>query len=61
MRSGIPLDGGVSWIALFVAGGYYFGQIPLVKQNFTLVILAIVVISIIPGIIEIYRQRTASR
>jgi membrane-associated protein len=52
--------GGVSWIALLVASGYYFGTIPLVKQHFSLVILAIVVISILPGIIEFYRQRTVS-
>jgi membrane-associated protein len=48
--------GGVAWIALFVFGGYYFGNIPTVKQNFTLVILAIIFISILPGIIEFVRQ-----
>jgi len=49
--------GGIAWIALFVLGGYFFGNIPLVKENFTLVILAIVFISILPGIIEFTRQR----
>ena len=49
--------GGVAWIALFVMGGYYFGNIPVVKQNFTLVILAIIFISILPGIIEFARHR----
>jgi membrane-associated protein len=54
------ISGGVSWIVLFIAAGYYFGNIPLVKHNFTLVILAIVFISMLPGIIEFFRQRAAS-
>lgn len=49
--------GGIVWIAVFVYGGYFFGNLPLVKKNFTLVILAIIVISILPGIIEFLRQR----
>ncbi len=49
--------GGVSWIAVFVFGGYYFGNIPLVKQNFSLVIFAIIIISVLPAIIEFLRQR----
>src|SRR5262249_30681158 len=49
--------GGVAWIGLFVFGGYYFGNIPVVKQNFTLVILAIIFISVLPGIIEFVRHR----
>jgi membrane-associated protein len=50
--------GGVAWISLFVFGGYYFGNLPTVKHNFTLVILAIIFISILPGIIEFLRQRS---
>jgi len=49
--------GGVAWIALFVFGGYLFGNIPLVKQNFTFVILAIIFLSILPGLVEFLRQR----
>lgn len=52
--------GGIAWIAVFIFGGYFFGNIPLVKRNFTLVILAIVFISILPGLIEIVRQRRGS-
>jgi membrane-associated protein len=52
--------GGIAWIALFIFGGYFFGNLPLVKKNFTLVVLAIVFISILPGIIEFLRQRTAA-
>jgi len=54
------ISGGVSWIVLFIAAGYYFGNIPLVRHNFSLVIMAIVFISILPGIIELWRGRTAS-
>lgn len=49
--------GGVMWCAIFIFGGYYFGNIPLVKRNFTLVILAIIFISILPGIIEYMKHK----
>jgi membrane-associated protein len=52
--------GGLLWTALFVFGGYYFGNHPLVKRNFTLVILAIIVISILPLVVEFvqnYRRK----
>ena len=50
--------GGVSWIALMLAGGYYFGNLPAVKNNFTLVIGAIILISVLPGVVEYLRQRS---
>jgi len=49
--------GGISWIALFIFGGYYFGNLSIVKRKFTLVIFAIILISILPGVIEYVRQR----
>lgn len=52
------LIGGVAWTASFLYGGYFFGNLPFVKQNFTLVILAIIIASIMPGIIEYWRHRT---
>jgi membrane-associated protein len=45
---GYNLLGGVSWVALFIWGGYLFGNIPLVKQNFGIVTLVIVFVSLIP-------------
>ncbi|MBE7413683.1 MAG: DedA family protein [Deltaproteobacteria bacterium] len=51
------ITGAIAWILIFVLAGYYFGSIPLVKENFTLVILAIIVLSIMPGIIEFVRAR----
>jgi membrane-associated protein len=52
--------GGIAWVVIFVFGGYFFGNIPFVKKNFSLVIFAIIFISILPGIIEFIRQRNQS-
>lgn len=49
--------GGIIWIGSFVLGGYYFGNIPAVKKNFTLVILAIIVVSVIPALIETVKTK----
>jgi membrane-associated protein len=49
--------GGVVWIVIFVAAGFWFGNIPIVKRNFTLVILAIIVLSVLPAVIEYWRAR----
>lgn len=51
--------GGIAWVAVFIFGGYYFGNLPFVKNNFTLVIMAIIIISVLPGVIEYFRQRRA--
>ena len=51
------ITGGIFWVAIFIFGGYYFGTIPIVKRNFTIVIMTIVVISIMPGVIEYLRNR----
>ena len=51
------IAGGLFWAASFLLAGYYFGNLPLVKENFTLVILAIIVLSILPGVVEYARQR----
>jgi membrane-associated protein len=53
--------GGIAWVALFTFGGYFFGNLPVVQQNFTFVILAIIFISILPAIIEFIRGRQQSR
>lgn len=45
--------GGCLWVALFVFSGYFFGNIPVVKQHFSLVILAIMVLSVLPIVYEI--------
>ncbi len=49
--------GGISWVAIFVFGGYFFGNIAFVKQNFSLVIAAIIIISFLPVFTEFIRHR----
>ncbi len=51
------IGGSIGWVLIFILGGYFFGNIPVVKANFTLVILAIIVISLLPGIIGYLRSR----
>ena len=49
--------GGIVWIVSFVLAGLFFGNIPAVKKNFTLVIMAIIVLSIMPAVIETVRVK----
>ncbi len=49
--------GGIFWVACFVFGGFYFGNLPAVKNHFTLVIVAIIVISVLPAVFEFLRHR----
>ncbi|MEX2282360.1 MAG: DedA family protein [Gemmatimonadota bacterium] len=52
--------GGVVWVGLFVFAGYFFGNIPTVENNFELVILVIIFLSILPPVIEYLRSRKAA-
>ena len=49
--------GGALWIALFCYAGYFFGDMPVVQDNLKLLIVAIIVISILPAVVEILRMR----
>jgi membrane-associated protein len=49
--------GAVLWVGLFVPAGYFFGNIPAVRKNFTLVILAIIALSVLPFAFEAIRAR----
>lgn len=49
--------GGVLWVTLFTFAGYFFGNLQIVQDNFSLVIIAIVLISVMPAIIEYFRER----
>ncbi len=49
--------GGILWIAAFAYAGFFFGNIPMVKRNFTLVIFAIIILSVMPGVIEIIKHK----
>jgi membrane-associated protein len=54
------VSGAVLWVVSLAYAGYFFGNLPIIKNNLTLVILGIIFLSILPGIIEILRQRRAS-
>ncbi len=49
--------GGIAWVLLFVFAGFYFGNLPFVKNNFSFVIIAIIIISVLPGVYEFVRQK----
>ena len=54
---GYSFAGSVLWVGVFVLGGYFFGNIPVVKNNFTIVIFAIILISVLPGVVHYLRHR----
>lgn len=49
--------GAVAWVGLFVYGGYHFGNMEFVKRRFSLVIVAIIIISVMPMVVEFIRAR----
>lgn len=53
--------GGVSWVSACTAAGFLFGNIPFIKENFSLVILAIVFVSVIPMIIMYLNEKSKSK
>ncbi len=53
--------GGIAWVAVFIFGGYFFGNLPVVRRNFTIVIFAIIFISVLPGVIEYLRLRKKAK
>jgi membrane-associated protein len=50
------VGGGIGWVVVFLCGGFFFGNIPVVRNNFSLVILALLLIPGIPAVIEFLRQ-----
>lgn len=52
--------GGIVWVTLFTLGGYYFGRLPFVQDNFTIVVLAIILISVLPAAYEFLKSRLES-
>jgi membrane-associated protein len=53
--------GGITWVALFLGLGYFFGNIPFVRSNFELVIIAIILISVLPAIYEVGKSKLEKR
>jgi membrane-associated protein len=52
------ISGGIAWVASFILAGYFFGNMPIVKRNFHIVIFAIIFISLLPTVIEVLRARS---
>jgi membrane-associated protein len=57
---GYNLLGGISWVLLFLWGGYLFGNIPVIKQNFGIVTIVIILLSLVPMGVAYLRSRTAA-
>lgn len=53
--------GGITWVALFTMLGYFFGTIPFVQNNFELVIIAIILISVVPIFVEWYKAKKEAK
>jgi len=49
--------GGIVWTSLFIFAGYFFGNLPFVEENFSLVIIAIVIISVLPAVWEYFKAK----
>ncbi len=54
------VTGGIAWVVICVGAGYIFGNVPVVKENFTLVALGIVAVSLLPMVVEYLRHRRSS-
>ena len=52
--------GALLWVLLFTYAGYLFGDLPVVQENLKLLIVAIIVLSVLPGVIEIIRHKRAA-
>ncbi len=55
------IGGGTFWVCLFALLGYFFGSLPVVKENFSVAVLAIIALSLTPMVIEVWKARTQSR
>ncbi len=50
--------GALLWVGLFLYAGYYFGNLPIVRKNFTLLIFGILILSVLPIVIEAWKARS---
>lgn len=53
--------GAVLWVTILTLAGYFFGQMEIVQKNFSLVVLAIIALSVLPAVIEFFKSRRESR
>ena len=55
------LVGGVVWVGLFIWGGYLFGNLPLIRDHFGIVTLSIVLVSLLPMVLLLWKERAGGR
>jgi len=55
------IAGGFTWVCGFVFAGFFFGNIPVVRENFSLVVMGIILISILPGIVKLAKQKLSKK
>ncbi|HEY3445486.1 MAG TPA: DedA family protein [Myxococcales bacterium] len=53
--------GGIAWVGVCISAGWFFGNLPWVQKNFSVVIIAIVLISVLPAVVEFLRERARSK
>jgi membrane-associated protein len=53
------VTGAVLWVALLAYAGFFFGNLPVVRENLTAVIFGIILLSIMPGAVELWRAKRA--
>jgi membrane-associated protein len=53
--------GGIVWVGSMTLAGFFFGNLPVVKENFSLVIIAIIILSLIPGVVAVIQERARVR
>ncbi|MEI7988028.1 MAG: DedA family protein [Chloroflexota bacterium] len=53
--------GGIAWVTIFLLGGFFFGDLEIVQKNFSLVVIAIIIISVLPAVVEIFKERSRAR
>lgn len=52
------IGGGLLWITIFLLAGFFFGNLPFVKNNFVIVIFGIIAVSLVPAVVEFLRHRS---
>ena len=58
---GFSISGGILWVVTLSMAGYYFNQIAFVRTHFQLVVLAIIVISLIPAVVQAFKSRSQTK
>jgi membrane-associated protein len=57
----MSITGSICWVGIFVSAGYFFGNLPVVRQNFTLVVMGIIVVSLVPMGLQFLRKLMEGR